>query len=176
MIYTGFNGVSWHICYTNHFEFRDIAMRKVEIDGLPPMKPKEMAYVIEYTKDFSPARAAERAGYTTSMGATLRDRPHIHEAIEMVLARRLETSQIDAEWVLLELADNHLLARQAGELGASNRALAEMNKHKLVDGLASAKTDVNISGGDMVSRIRRGRDRLAAESLYADAEKPVSFL
>lgn len=160
-------------------------MRKVNVDGLPEMTAKELNFVIEYTKDFSPARAAERAGWGVTMGPALLDRLHIKTAIEMVLSRRLETSAIDAEWVLLELADNHLLARQAGELGASNRALAEMNKHKLVDGLASTKTDLNIvSTEERIARIRRGRDRKAADKLYEDAQgaqgaqdaQKVSFL
>jgi len=155
------------------FSFRLMTMRKIKVDGLPAMNDRELSFVIEYTKDFNPGRAAERVGFGNAIAIRLLERDNVKEAIEKILLRRLASSDIDAEWILLELADNHLLARQAGDLGVSTRVLSEMNKHKLVDGLASAKHDVNmLTPDDAAARIQRGRARLSSPG----DDDEVSFL
>jgi len=149
-------------------------MRKVVLEDLPPLTPKEVTFVIEYCKDFSPALAAERSGYSRSYGPHMLEKEHVVQAIETVLAKRMQLSHIDAEWVLSELVDNHVLSRQMGELGASNTALGMVMKHKHVDAIASAKSEVHMTtADDLNNKIQSGRVR--AGLIPGDDDRP-SFL
>ena len=136
------------------------------------MRPKEANFVIEYTKDFSARRAAEASGYAADTGHQLKEKEHIAAAIENVLASRLEASHIDAEWVLMEAVDNHLIARQQGNISASNTSLNLVAKHVFVDAFAAEKVEVN-SDKEIMDRLMRGRKRVAKDD---DAVDEVSFL
>ena len=141
------------------------------------LKPKEMNFVIEYTKDFSARRAAEASGYAADTGYMLKEKEHIQAAIDLVLLQRLEASHVDAEWVLMEAVDNHMLARQQGNITASNTALNLIAKHTLVDALASDKLNMNIHGDKAVmERLLRGRKRAKEAESTDDEGSEVSFL
>lgn len=127
-----------------------------ELTGL---KPKEANFVIEYCKDFSARRAAEASGYSADYGHKLKEMEHIGAAIERVLSERLEASHVDAEWVLMEAVDNHLIARQQGNISASNTSLNLVAKHVFVDAFAAEKVEVN-SDKEVMERLLRGRKRL----------------
>lgn len=124
------------------------------------LKPKEANFVIEYAKDFSARRAAEASGYAADYGYRLRDQDNIAAAIDYILAQRLDASHIDAEWVLLEAVDNHLIARQAGNISASNTALGLVAKHVMVDAFAADKVTVT-DDREVMERLIRGRNRLS---------------
>ena len=124
------------------------------------LKPDEACFVIEYLKDFDARRSAEASGHPADSGFKMRDRANINAAVQHVLIRRLEASDIDAEWLLMEAVDNHIIARQKGKLNASNTALNLIAKHTLVDALASDKLNMNIHGDkDIMERLQRGRNR-----------------
>jgi len=151
--------------------------QRITITDLTGLQPKEANFVIEYCKDFAARRAAEASGYAPDTGYGLLKKEHINAAIENVLAHRLEASHIDAEWVLMEAVDNHLIARQQGNISASNTSLNLVAKHVFVDAFAAEKVEVN-SDKEVMERLRRGRQRLmhGRQRLKGDKEdEPVSF-
>ena len=113
---------------------------------------KEMNFVIEYSKDFDAARAAMMSGYKRSDSTNLMGLPRIVRALDAILTDRLEASDIDANWVLMEAVDNHRLARAKGNLPASNAALMIIAKHKAVGAHTPEQEDqskqltINIDG------------------------------
>lgn len=153
-------------------------VRRVKIAELVELTPKEANFVIEYTKDFEARRAAVASGYAPDTGYQLRDRPQIAAAVDRVLLGRLENSHIDAEWLLYELVDNHTIARQNGNITASNTALNLIGKHLAVDAFAREKLDVNVNTTkEVLDRLLRGRKRAAGDDLTdTPADDPVSFL
>jgi phage terminase small subunit len=135
------------------------------------LTPKDANFVIEYCKDFASRRAAEASGYAADSGYKLLEKPEIAKAVERVVLSRLESSHIDAEWVLMEAVDNHMIARQAGNITASNTALNMVAKHMFVDAYAAEKVEVN-SDKEIIERLRRGRSRA---NLSDDTNDDVSF-
>ena len=144
---------------------------RITLTVLAGLKPKEANFVIEYCKDFSPRRAAEASGYAPDSGYEILKREPIAAAIDRILESRLEASNIDAEWVLMEAVDNHMIARQSGNITASNTALNMIAKHVFVDAFAAEKVEVN-SEKEIMERLLRGRKRAAGAQ---DDDSP-SFL
>jgi len=131
-----------------------------ELMGLPAKKAN---FVIEFCKDFAPRRAAEASGYAADSGYAMLKDELIAAAIDRILEQRLEASHIDAEWLLMEAVDNHLIARQQGNISSSNTALGLVGKHKMVDAFAAEKIEVN-SDKEVMLRLQRGRKRLNENS------------
>lgn len=140
---------------------------------------KEAAFVIEYVRDMNPTRAATVVGLSPEYGHQLKKKPEIETAVQLILKRRLEDSDIDAEWLLYELVDNHLLARQVGNLSASNTALSTIGKLALVDAFAAEKVTIK-TDEEVMARLIRGRERARAKRESRDAsgsaDAGVSFL
>ena len=147
--------------------------QRITITELTGLKPQYANFVIEYVKDFAPRRAAEASGYSPDYGSTLKDKPDVAAAINHVLAQRLEASHIDAEWVLMEAVDNHLIARQQGNISASNTSLNLVAKHVFVDAFAAEKVNVT-DDKEVMERLMRGRKRLNAKS-EDNTDDDVSF-
>lgn len=145
--------------------------RRITQGELTGLNAKEANFVIEYCKDFSARRAAEASGYAADSGYTLKERFDIATAIERVLESRLAASHIDAEWVLMEAVDNHMIARQQGKITASNTALGIIARHKFVDAMSAEKIEV-VDDKQIMERLLRGRKR-AAEKGASDDD--VSF-
>lgn len=117
-------------------------------------------FVLEYMKDLNPRLAAVRSNIDPDKAYELLDEPRVRECIDTWFARRIDESNIDAEWLLAELVDNHMLARLAGNLSASNQALLLIARHNGVDALASDKLNVNVDKDAAIAdRLRRGRER-----------------
>lgn len=132
--------------------------RRITASDLTGLDPKKITFVIEYIKDFSARRAAEVAGYSPEYGYKLLENYDIAVAINNVLTQRLDASCIDAEWLLMEAVDNHHIARQRGNLAASNTALNLIAKHVFVDAFAAEKVEVS-SDKEIMERLQRGRQR-----------------
>jgi hypothetical protein len=143
--------------------------RRITVTELTGLLPKYANFVIEYCKDFSARRAAQASGFSPDSGYAILEREDVAAAVERVIASRLEASHIDAEWVLMEAVDNHQLARQMGNIPASNTALTLVAKHVFVDAFAAEKVEVN-SDKEVMERLLRGRKRLL------DNDEEVSFL
>lgn len=149
--------------------------RKIITADLHGLQPRELNFVIEYCKDFSARRAAEASGYAPDTGYAIKEKPHITAAINKVLESRLDASHIDAEWVLMEAVDNHMIARQAGNISASNTALTLVAKHTFVDAFAAEKVEVS-SDADVMARLLRGRERARKGKDEDESAEDVSFL
>lgn len=133
-------------------------LKRITVKELTGLKPAYAAFVVEYVKDFNARRAAEAVGYQPEYGYDLLKKFEIAACISEIQQKRLEASHIDAEWVLMEAVDNHQLARQDGNLGASNSALNLIAKHVFVDAFAAEKVEVN-SDKEIMERLQRGRRR-----------------
>lgn len=127
------------------------------------MHPRKAAFVVEYVKDFAARRAAEAVGYSPEHGYKLLADIEVSEAIEYIIQQRLEVNLIDADWLLTEMVDNHLIARQQGNITASNTALNMVGKHKRVDAFAADKIKVS-TDADVVDRLVAARRRIASQS------------
>ena len=145
--------------------------QRITITDITGLKPKHANFVIEYCKDFDARRAARSSGWQPDSGYEILNREDVAAAIDHILESRLEASHVDAEWVLMEAVDNHLIARQQGNISASNTALGLCAKHKMVDAFAAEKIEVN-SDKEIMARLQRGRQRLNEEETPDDE---VSF-
>lgn len=135
------------------------------------ISPKHLSFAIEYGKDFNARRAAVVTGYEADSGYSIAQREDVQHCVAMMVNSRLEASHIDAEWVLMEAVDNHLLARQDGNITASNTALGLIAKHTMVDALASDKLNLNVQGDrEVMERLMRARKRM-----QPPADDEVSF-
>ena len=144
--------------------------RRITTKDLTGLNPKELNFVIEVSKDHDARRAARASGYEPDTGYSLLKKENIAAALDVILQHRLDASHIDAEWVLMEAVDNHLIARQQGNISSSNTALGIVAKHKMVDAYAAEKIEVN-SDKEIMARLQRGRQRLHEES----GDDEVSF-
>lgn len=141
---------------------------RITIADIIQLEPKKAYFVVEYIKDFAPRRAAEAAGYSADYGYKLLDEKEVNEAIEYIIQQRLEDNQIDADWLLYEMIDNHRIARQQGNITASNTALNMVGKHKRVDAFAADKIKVS-TDADVIDRLVAARKRMSQD------EDDVSF-
>ncbi len=136
------------------------------------LSAQDATFIVEYVKDFSPRRAAECAGYAPDHGYELLKRDDIIKCVRKIIEGRMTDINIDAEWLLHELVDNHRIARQHGNITASNTALGTLAKHVSVDALAKQKVELDVvSDRELTDRLIRGRKRMNDEN---DGE--VSFL
>jgi len=134
----------------------------ITVKQLTGLNDKELRFVVEYVKDCNARRAAVASGACQPDSAyTYRDKAHVRAAINKLLSEALEAAQIDAEWLIMELVDNHRIARLEGNLSASNSALNTIAKHKFVDAFAADKVQV-IDDKEIMSKLIRGRERVAA--------------
>lgn len=143
---------------------------------------KQMKFVDEYMVDMNATQAYLRAGYKCTEEAArvsaskLLTNPNIVAEIATRQEKLQEKTELTAEWVLNELADNHRLAKQMGDLAPSNKALELIGKHigmftdklKLEGGLNNTNTDLtNMSPDERRARIdelnrRRGTGAYSA--------------
>jgi len=142
-------------------------MRRITIADIIQLPPKEACFVVEYIKDFAPRRAAEAAGYNSDYGYQLLGKAEISKAVEVIIQQRLEENQIDTDWLLYEMVDNHRIARQQGNITASNTALNMVGKHKRVDAFAADKIKVS-TDADVMDRLVAARKRLTASDVQED--------
>lgn len=146
-------------------------MIRITIADIIKLPPKKANFVVEYIKDFAPRRAAEASGYAPDTGHSLLKQSEVSDAIEHIIQKRLEVNCIDSDWLLFEMIDNHMIARQQGNITASNTALSMVGKHKRVDAFAADKIKVS-TDADVVDRLVAGRKRLS--DIQCDNE--VSFI
>ncbi len=120
---------------------------------------KEINFLTEYTKDFNARRAAVACGMQPEKGYAIVKKDYIANAIEMFLARRIEASDIDAEWVLMEAVDLVLISKERGKYSSAITALNLVAKHCMVDAYAADKIKID-TADDVVQRLKRARDRV----------------
>lgn len=150
-------------------------MKKIKIADIIQLPPKEANFVVEYIKDFAVRRAAEASGYYPDHGYKLLQKQEISDAIEHIIQQRLEVNMIDADWLLNEMVDNHMIARQQGNITASNTALNMVGKHKRVDAFAADKIKVS-TDADVMDRLVAARKRMQDNDESQQDEDDISFL
>lgn len=133
-------------------------LKRLTTEELTGLKPAHYNFVVEYLKDFAPRRAAEASGFAPETGYELLRRDDIKNALQKALSRRLEAADIDPEWVLMELAHNHQIARQQGKISASNTALGTIAKLAMVDAFAAEKV-MMATDEEVMQRLQRARKR-----------------
>lgn len=149
-------------------------MRKIRLTDEFMLPPKKANFVVEYVKDFAPRRAAEASGFAADHGYNLLNDPNISAAIEHIIQQRLEDNMIDTDWLLYEMVDNHRIARQQGNITASNTALNMVGKHKRVDAFAADKIKVS-TDADVMDRLVAARKRLNASDEVVQEDDDVTF-
>lgn len=149
-------------------------MRRITIADIIKLPPKKANFVVEYMKDFATRRAAEAAGYTADHGYKLIAEDDVSAAIEHIIQQRLEETMIDTDWLLYEMVDNHRIARQQGNITASNTALNMVGKHKRVDAFAADKIKVS-TDADVMDRLVAARKRLTASDEVVQEDDDVTF-
>jgi len=137
----------------------ELPMKRITLADMIQLTPKKATFVIEYLKDFATRRAAEASGHSADHGYKLLGEADVGAAIENILQRRLEETMIDTDWLLYEMVDNHRIARQQGNIAASNTALNMVGKHKRVDAFAADKIKVS-TDADVMERLVSARRRL----------------
>lgn len=120
----------------------------------------QASWLIEYVKDRDAYRACTARGLSPELGAEYLRDPNVKDALRRVDAYQEEQRDIDAEWLMWELVDNHHLARQQGKLSQSNKALEVLGRLSVVDAFAAEKVDIHVDE-DLVDRLNRGRRRAA---------------
>ena len=150
--------------------------KKITLSELSGMPEDVAMFAIEYVADFNPRRAAKVTGHDPDSGYSLSKRADVTEFVRLVKSRRFEAADITAEWLLLEAVDNHQLAREQGNVSASNTALNIIAKHTFVDAYAAEKVEVT-GESEVMDRLLRGRKRAAdASQQSSDADAEPSFL
>tara|TARA_R110000764_G_scaffold236594_1_gene331968 strand:+ start:1276 stop:1758 length:483 start_codon:yes stop_codon:yes gene_type:complete len=140
------------------------------------LSDKHAMFVINYLMDFSPRRAAEASGYTDAeYGYQLLLRPEIEAVIDVVLRERMAACHIDSDWLLNEMIDNHKIARQQGNITASNTALSMVGKHKRIDAFAATVVNIN-TDADVVERLNSARRRVIDITPDKKDDDTVSFM
>jgi phage terminase small subunit len=156
-----------------------MGVKRITAKDITGLSHDHANFVIEYVKDFAPRRAAEASGFSPDYAHKLLERPDITAVVNHILQQRLEAAHIDAEWVLMEAVDNHQIARQRGNLAASNTALNLVAKHVFVDAFAAEKVEVS-TDKDVMERLLRARQRMKLPNPATPEETPpvegVSFL
>jgi len=143
-------------------------------DDILGLEVGEVMFIIEYLKDYDSRRAAQRAGLQPDAGNALLAKDTVRHALAKVAKNRLDSADIDAEWVKMELVDNHFLARQADKLTASNTALATIAKLATVDAFAAEKV-MSVTDTAVLERLQRARHRANGGTAEPEEETP-SFL
>lgn len=118
---------------------------------------QEVLFTVEMLKDMNPIRAGQACGIDPDHAVALSKKPVIRERLESFLSDRIEEAGIDTDWLLYELKDNHTLARQQGNLTASNKALETIGKLAPVDAFAANKHEHSGEVG-LVVNVKRYSD------------------
>ena len=150
-------------------------LRRMTMTDITGLNAQELQFVIEYLKDFSPRRAAEAAGFDPDKGENLKARKYVALAIDKIMANRLESTDITPEWVMMELVDNHQIARQQGKITASTTALGLVAKFAAVDAYAADKI-MTVTDQAVLERLQRAYKRSGTKDPVVVVDEEVSFL
>jgi hypothetical protein len=146
-----------------------------QIEGLTPWMAR---FVAAYMSTFKVTMAAERVGISPEEGFALLRNPVVQRAIDQSYARLYEEAMIDGAWLLEQMVENHFIARQCGNLSASNQALTLIAKHSAVDAFSPERLEI-AGDKERVERLLRGRERAAASRKQPQAppnNDDVSFV
>lgn len=128
---------------------------------------KQQDFVYEYLKSGNATDAAIKAGYSEktsySIGQENLNKPVIAEEINKRRSEVVKKHNIDVDWIVTQLKENHELAREFGEISNSNKAIELIGKTKIVSAFEKeVQAEVNLHQSrdvkdlkDELKRIRR---------------------
>jgi phage terminase small subunit len=97
------------------------------------LSAKQERFCKEYMIDLNATQAAIRTGYSArsaySQGQRLLKHAEIAKALQDMQENAGKLVDMTAEWVLIQLKENHTIARENGDIGHSNKALELIGKH-----------------------------------------------
>lgn len=115
---------------------------------------KKQIFITEYLRDMNASRAAVAAGYDSDEGFKLKADKEIDDVVCELIQHEIISSIPNSEWVKHQLVENHKIARQMGNMPASNKALELLGKHADIDAFAAQK--VQVQGDDvLIERLNR---------------------
>ena len=123
------------------------------------MEDKHVLFVILYCQSCSVHAASEAMGIEPAEGAKFMRRDDVQMAISYRLRDRYN-DEINPDWVLTQLVENHHLARQKGQINASNTALKLIGTFGGIDAFVPEKI-LMASDESKVERLLRGRQRVS---------------
>ena len=123
--------------------------KRIKRSDFKTVSALEASFLVEYLKDRDHRRAAEFVGWSPDEGYKALQLPRIQEALTLWVTNKLDEAGYDAEWLLHELVDNHRIARQQGNITASNKALHMLMQHVDINALAAAKMEHSSPDGSM---------------------------
>ena len=136
-----------------------------------PLTDRQRLFVAEYLRDLNASQAARRAGYSKrtakQMGTENLSKPAIAAAIQTAFIKRLERTQIDADYVLRQAVKLHERCMQAEpvldktgnptgvyrfDAAGACRALELVGKHINVQAFREQHEHTGANGGPIVWR------------------------
>lgn len=142
-------------------------------EQLNKLTDEQISFVLEYCKDLNLRRAAIAAGFEPDNAYELLVDETVGAAVQSVLQAQRRPQGLDKNWLLAALYENHLLARQTGNINASNAALKMMAQHVNIDAFASAKLDITKSDQDKVAALMRARKRQQEHKQHLNRKLPA---
>ncbi|MNH83823.1 Terminase small subunit [compost metagenome] len=97
---------------------------------------KQKRFADEYLIDMNASAAYLRAGYKCSEAAArssasdLLTNPNIQEYIAEKQKKIEEKTELTVEWILEEMKDTYIQAKQVGEYSAANKSLEMLGRYK----------------------------------------------
>lgn len=105
--------------------------RKTE-SATDQLTDKEMAFAVEYSKDWNKKQAAIRAGYSedcaAEVGFELANKPHVAKKVRAIQRDRAKRVEIDADWAIEQFVELYAEAREAKDRKSALKALESLGK------------------------------------------------
>lgn len=106
--------------------------RKRKGEGADQLTDKELAFAMEYAKDWNKKQAAIRAGYSedcaADIGFELANKPHVQLRVRTIQNARAKRTEVSVEWCIDQFVDLYALARDIGDMKAANKAMENLAK------------------------------------------------
>lgn len=138
-----------------------------KINSKSGLSQKQEDFVFEYLKSGNATEAAIKAGYSKKtarfVGCENLTKPNIVAEINRRRQKVIEKHNIDVDWLINQLKENHEIARELCEISNSNKALELIGRTKVVSAFEKeVQAEVNIHQSkdvkdlkDELKRIRR---------------------
>jgi len=129
-------------------------MTKPKKSPPPKLNAKQLAFVAHYIEKRNATEAAKKAGYSEktaySQGQRLLKNVEIAKLINESTQKVQKESEINAKWVMRELAENHKTAKAAKNINESTKALTALAR--MVTPIKIDPETANLLAGIQITR------------------------
>ena len=137
-----------------------------------PLPTEEAHFVVEYCKDLDVHRAARSCNIDAEDAFKMVAKQKVITQIQRILRSRLEVRDINADWLMMELYNLHIMCLQTGKLSTSHQVLKTIGSLGKVDAYAAEKVELK-SDRDVIDRLQRERKRRVLSFAFPDKpDKP----